>query len=260
MTIATGLSRRSPFLLLAFLVEFLSVSGTASGQEIEGLHGGAVEAIEEQVHATGLRYPQASIFYGDLSGRGANDAISFVYHDSGGSAPQLTTWIWYEADGAYTLLRTVSTDEVFGLDPRNVEFSLGRIEVTTTVPKGGDPHCCPTGERTFMIDAGAGSVAGRPISAAQSAAQVLDVPFADSGGDGQAAWCASSIVAGLNPNGDGFLAVRTGPGTQFRKIDEVHNGDVVATCDSRGAWVAIVYGPSKAKGWVHGKWLKDRAG
>jgi len=95
---------------------------------------------------------------------------------------------------------------------------------------------------------------------AQSRAQVLDVPFADKGGDGQAAWCASSTVSGLDPNGDGFLAVRSGPGTKFRKIGEVYNGDVVLTCDARGPWVAIVYGRSKAKGWVHGRWLKDLAG
>lgn len=93
-----------------------------------------------------------------------------------------------------------------------------------------------------------------------AAAQVLDVPFETTGGDGQAAWCASSIVAGLDPQGDGFLAVRSGPGTEYRKIDELHNGDIVSTCDARGPWIAIIYGPSKRKGWVHGRWLKDLAG
>ena len=60
--------------------------------------------------------------------------------------------------------------------------------------------------------------------------------------------------------GDRFLAVRSGPGPQYRKIGEIHNGDFVSTCDARGPWVAIVYGPSKRKGWVHGKWLKQVAG
>jgi len=91
-------------------------------------------------------------------------------------------------------------------------------------------------------------------------AQALDVPFSDKGGDGQAAWCASSTVTGLDPNGDGFLAVRSGPGTKYRKLDEIRNGDIVSTCDSRGSWVAIVYSPSKKKGWVIGKFLKDIAG
>lgn len=90
--------------------------------------------------------------------------------------------------------------------------------------------------------------------------QVLDVPFAETSGDGQAAWCGSSIVSGLDPNGDGFLAVRSGPGTEYRKIDQAYNGDTVSTCDARGSWVAIVYGPSKKKGWVHSRWLKHVAG
>lgn len=105
------------------------------------------------------------------------------------------------------------------------------------------------------------AVAMSPLPSGVSAsAQTLDVPFADQGGDGQAAWCASSTVTGLDPNGDGFLAVRAGPGAQHRKIDEIHNGDIVLTCDSRGPWVAIVYGPSKRKGWVHGRWLTPLAG
>lgn len=250
-----------PLLLtLAVLLVPLSGPGVAAVEGIEGLHGGAAKAIEAQVRAAGLKYPQASIFYGDLTGRGTNDAISFVYHDSGGSAPQLTTWIWRESAGTYVLARTISTDEVFGLDPRDVKFSTGSISVTTSVPRGNDPRCCPTGERRFTLAVGARGGAENRVAASKSKAQVLDVPFADSGGDGQSAWCATSTVAGLDPKGDGFLAVRTGPGTRYRKIGEVRNGDVVHTCDSRGPWVAIVYGPSRAKGWVHGKWLKDRAG
>ncbi|MDY8110791.1 SH3 domain-containing protein [Fulvimarina sp. 2208YS6-2-32] len=92
-----------------------------------------------------------------------------------------------------------------------------------------------------------------------SAAQSLDVPFVVLP-DREIAGCASSVVAGLDPNGDGFLAVRTGPGTQYRKIGEVYNGEIVGTCDARGAWVAIIHGPSKKRGWVHGGWLRDLAG
>jgi hypothetical protein len=94
----------------------------------------------------------------------------------------------------------------------------------------------------------------------QVSPDTLDVPFSDNGGDGQAAWCATSIVTGLDPDGDGFLSVRAGPGTQYRKLDELRDGDQVSTCDSRGPWVAIVYGPSKRRGWVHGRWLKYLAG
>jgi hypothetical protein len=48
-------------------------------------------------------------------------------------------------------------------------------------------------------------------------------------------------VAGLNPQGDNFLAVRSGPGRDFAKIDELYQGDRVLLCDERGQWVGIVY-------------------
>lgn len=95
------------------------------------------------------------------------------------------------------------------------------------------------------------------ISAAQ--AQQLDVEFSIIEDD-QAAGCAGSIVAGLNPDGDGFLAVRTGPGTEYRRIDQLHNGDMVRTCAMNGPWVGVYYGEPRQKGWVHGNWLVHAAG
>lgn len=91
------------------------------------------------------------------------------------------------------------------------------------------------------------------------AAQSLDVGFAVLE-DGQAAGCAGDVVAGLDPNGDGFLAVRSGPGTEYRKIDELHNGDMVRTCASHGPWRGIYYGNPRRKGWAHGNWLIPGAG
>ena len=92
-----------------------------------------------------------------------------------------------------------------------------------------------------------------------SAAQQLDVDFHILE-DAQAASCAASVVAGLDPNGDGFLAVRAGPGTGYRKIDELHNGNMVRTCAAYGAWVGVYYDQPRRKGWVHGTWLVDGAG
>lgn len=71
---------------------------------------------------------------------------------------------------------------------------------------------------------------------------------------------------GLDPNGDGFLAVRSGPGTNYRKIDELYNGDWVFVLAERGQWFGVAYGvgmetacrsiPSSApRGWVHSKWI-----
>ena len=152
----------------AVVLGSLSVPSVTVAQEIAGLRGSAANAVEAQIRSKNLRFPRVSIFYGDLTGRGTNDAISFVYHDSGGSAEQLTTWIWHETDGAYALIRTVTIDEIFGIDPRNVVFSPGGITVTMTVPRSNDPHCCPTGERRFALESGIGNtVATSPSSAAR---------------------------------------------------------------------------------------------
>lgn len=78
--------------------------------------------------------------------------------------------------------------------------------------------------------------------------------------DDQAAGCLGAQVVGLDPNGDGFLAVRSGPGADYRKIDELHNGDTVRPCASKGAWHGIYYGEPRRKGWVHGNWLGNWAG
>lgn len=114
--------------------------------------------------------------------------------------------------------------------------------------------------------------AGGPDS--RSPAQALDVPVVEQGGDGQMATCASSTVAGLKAGGDGFLAVRAGPGTHYRKLDELRNGDVVLVYEIRGKWAGVAYRamaancaatrtrfvPHEHKGWVHTNWLKDIAG
>ena len=53
-------------------------------------------------------------------------------------------------------------------------------------------------------------------------------------------------VRGLNPNGDNFLAVREGPGSDYSKIDEVYEGQWIILCEEAegGAWFGIVYDPT----------------
>ena len=82
--------------------------------------------------------------------------------------------------------------------------------------------------------------------------------------------CLISAVAGLSA--DGFLAVRSGPGAQYRKLAELHNGDIVYVFERKGEWRGIAYDTDRSfqclspktrpvtyrnKGWVHGKWIKD---
>ncbi|WP_386812858.1 hypothetical protein [Lysobacter koreensis] len=89
-------------------------------------------------------------------------------------------------------------------------------------------------------------------------------------------------VAGLRAGGDGFLAVRKGPGKNFDLVDKIFNGQVVFMCDSakNGAWLGIVYSTSEESdcdvtspladaraymdvcksGWVRASWVKLIAG
>lgn len=94
-----------------------------------------------------------------------------------------------------------------------------------------------------------------------AAAQQLDVPVViecDQARE-QAACYATSRVTGLAPSGDGFLAVRSGPGTEYAKIDELREGDVVEIIDIQGDWRAVRYDDGRL-GWAHGRWLADLAG
>jgi hypothetical protein len=86
--------------------------------------------------------------------------------------------------------------------------------------------------------------------------------------------CGLDRVTGLDPHGEGFLAVRSGPGSQYRKLAELHNGDDVLVFDQKDKWYGVVYGdtsfidcisprtrpiPYPNKGWVHSNWLKHIA-
>ncbi|EAQ02887.1 hypothetical protein OB2597_15935 [Pseudooceanicola batsensis HTCC2597] len=100
----------------------------------------------------------------------------------------------------------------------------------------------------------------------------LDVPITENPyRDCEAAWYSIGQVQGLNPDGDGFLSVRSGPGSHFRKLDEVYNGDRLTIYEARGDWFGVVYRddgsdfgcsttprplPYRFKGWVHRNWVR----
>lgn len=99
-------------------------------------------------HGVSLIEP-VQIFYGDFSDDGAADALAFGYFDMGGSGAGLSIALFRNQSGRMTFARTV--DDVFGMEPRNVAFAPGRITLTTTMPRPGDPHCCPTGEQDWTV-------------------------------------------------------------------------------------------------------------
>jgi hypothetical protein len=116
---------------------------------------------------------------------------------------------------------------------------------------------------------------GAMLGAAE-AQRRIDVPLM-LGGDPDMDACQSvGQIVGLNPNGDGFLSVRSGPGGQpYREIDRLYNGNQVHVCGERGPWLMIVYpfggrdcgvaspwpareaytGPCR-HGWVHQRYVR----
>ena len=92
--------------------------------------------------------------------------------------------------------------------------------------------------------------------------------------------CAIGEVVGLDPNGDNFLSVRSGPGgSPYREIDRLFTSDVVYVCGRNAPWLAVVYSPArKARGscdiaskgmqrpydgpcqygWVHSRYIKPK--
>lgn len=98
------------------------------------------------------------------------------------------------------------------------------------------------------------------------------------GGDPDLDACSSvGKIVGLDPNGDNFLSVRSGPGSKYDELDRLHTGDLVYLCDEHGAWQGVVYpaegcgvttsvpnqqpytGPCRS-GWIFGKYVVVVAG
>lgn len=98
---------------------------------------------------------------------------------------------------------------------------------------------------------------------------------------GGGGYCESiGEVRGLKADGDGFLAVRAGPGAGHALLDRLGNGHHLRLCRSEGRWVSVLYpaedskerhcaaespdiskyrGPCKS-GWVHWNWVQIFAG
>ncbi len=112
-----------------------------------------------------------------------------------------------------------------------------------------------------------------------STAQQRAVPVIVGQNSGYDACGTVGVVRGLDPHGDGFLAVRAGPASSYAMLDKVYNGYLLYLCDQRGSWLGVVYShetqdcgvetpwPRAAAytgpcswGWVYRKYVADYAG
>lgn len=131
----------------------------------------------------------------------------------------------------------------------------------------------------FRRRLGAAAVLGLACLPLTAGAQGGRVPVIAGQYPDQDACGAVGVVRGLDPRGDGFLAVRAGPGSGYAMLDKVYNGYLLNICDERGKWLGVVYshetedcgvstpwpqpgaytGPCLS-GWVFRNYVKDFAG
>lgn len=76
-------------------------------------------------------------------------ALAIAHYPGGGNSAMIAAGLFRIEGGQMSLIGPV---EIFGEEPRDVKFSKGKIEVTTTMPRPDDPRCCPTGSARWIID------------------------------------------------------------------------------------------------------------
>jgi len=120
-------------------------------QSADAAPAGGEDAIRAWVQQDtgGNMIGDAEIFYGDFSGDGAADALAYYLTPLGGSGFNVSWALFRNEGGAMTFVRR--EEAVYGTEPRDVVFANGSITLTTTMPREGDPHCCPTGSQSWTI-------------------------------------------------------------------------------------------------------------
>lgn len=78
----------------------------------------------------------------------------FAYpNEDGGNSYSQHGAVFVEQNGRYAFVRRL--DAIYGSNFRNFRFiGDGKVQVTATVPRKGDPRCCPTGTEIQTIDIG----------------------------------------------------------------------------------------------------------
>lgn len=134
-----------------------SADTTAGPGEAAAQTAGAPAGADDTINAwyreqfsTNLIEP-VSITYGDFTGDGAPDALAWAYFATGGSSGDTNISLWRNESGRMVFMR--SPEDVYGQEPRDIQIANGRITLKTSVPRDGDPHCCPTGEQSWTINA-----------------------------------------------------------------------------------------------------------
>jgi len=156
--------------------------------------------------------------------------------------------------------------------PHGTQLSLG-----TCTPSSKGSNWCQASYNGFN-----GWVLDQYVRPVQ-AAHVPSLPTEDQrpvmiGGDPEFDACGMlGEVSGLNPAGDGFLALRSAPSGQAKLLHKLQEGDAVYICEEVPGWMGVVVYPSNPmincdvsspvmprqpyrgeckSGWVSSKWIE----
>ena len=217
------MSARYLFRLAAVVCVF--ANGPALAQAIEGP---ARAAIEQRLGPAKLRkILKAHTFYGDFTGDGKADAMAVVYSEGEGNGFEIDALLFENAGGTFRFLKKA---ELFGSEPRNVRFQPGAVTLTTTMPRPGDPRCCPTGSKAWTIKVATGGAPSAPTANSSAPA----------GGPLTRKWCddAGGYVQFI---GNALMIDSGGDAMRFSPVNFAGcQGDVCAYRHANGkqAWTA----------------------
>lgn len=109
----------------------------------------AVLAWGEATHGEALIEP-VPMFFGDVNGDGVEDVLAVIYAEVGASGHLVEPTIFISDAGEFVPYETLGP--ISGVNPRGVTLSYGQVELTTTVHIDGDASCCPSGEKSWLLD------------------------------------------------------------------------------------------------------------
>ena len=105
--------------------------------------------------------------------------------------------------------------------------------------------------KRFLIALGIAAVAAHPSFAGDCTGTVVNV---------------KPISQYNHAKGNGFLAVRTGPGSKYQQVGEVYRGDEVSVWEKSGNWYMVacmsgkctnpLWGTPSPQGWVSAKYVR----
>lgn len=206
---------------------------------------------------------------------GTQPGVNFVQQDEPAKPDLPASGGWAEIQTALKLLG-FSVGEVDGEPGPVTRSAIGTWQAALGAEATG---VLSADQRTILLQIyRAGGVTAKKPANTQLVAgsggpnPVLDQQFLEAASDGTNPSCQAGVIKGLKtgPKHDGFLSVRTGPNENYRKINQLHNGDEVVIFARQGRWLGVAYRtpgitclstvdrpvPYKQVGWIHSAWVK----